>query len=194
MDWIEPSPIASPAPLPDLHPLVAETLLRRGLRDPAAAQAFLNPLAYSPAPAAQLPGLVSIVDRLQEAILTHASVCVWGDFDADGQTSTTILVQTLRDLHANVTFHIPVRASESHGVNIPHLQEVIDRGAKLILTCDTGITAHEAVEYAGSRGADMLITDHHDLPESLPKAVAITNPKLLPEGHPLHPVRLRRRL
>ena len=75
--------------------------------------------------------------------------------------------------------------SESHGVNIPHLQEVIDRGAKLILTCDTGITAHEAVEYARSRGVDMLITDHHDLPESLPKAVAITNPKLLPEGHPL---------
>ncbi len=185
MDWIEPSPINSPAPLPDLHPLVTQALLRRGLIAPAAARAFLDPQAYSPAPASQLPGLVSIVDHLEEAILTHASICVWGDFDADGQTSTTILVQTLQELHADVNFHIPVRANESHGVNIPHLQEIIERGAKLILTCDTGITAHAAVDYAHTRGVEMLITDHHDLPESLPTALAITNPKLLPEGHPL---------
>jgi single-stranded-DNA-specific exonuclease len=185
MDWIESPPNNSPAPLPDLHPLVAQTLLRRGLRTPTAARAFLDPQAYTPAPAIQLPGLASIVDHLEEAILTHIPICVWGDFDADGQTSTTILVQALQELHADVTFHIPVRESESHGVNIPHLQEIIERGAKLILTCDTGITAHAAVEYARARGVEMLITDHHDLPESLPKALAITNPKLLPEGHPL---------
>jgi single-stranded-DNA-specific exonuclease len=185
MDWIEPAPIDSPAPLPDLHPLVAQTLLRRGLRTPEAARAFLDPLAYSPSPAADLPGLVSIVDRLEAAIRAHASICVWGDFDADGQTSTTILVQTLRELQADVTFHIPVRASESHGVNIPLLQEIIDRGASLILTCDTGITANAAVDYARSRGVDMLITDHHDLPEALPKAAALTNPKFLPANHPL---------
>jgi single-stranded-DNA-specific exonuclease len=185
MEWIEPPPINSPAPLPDLHPLVTQTLLRRGLRTPTAARAFLDPQAYTPAPAIQLPGLASIVDHLEEAILTHIPICVWGDFDADGQTSTTILFQALQELHADVTFHIPVRESESHGVNIPHLQEIIERGAKLILTCDTGITAHAAVEYARARGVEMLITDHHDLPESLPKALAITNPKLLPEGHPL---------
>jgi single-stranded-DNA-specific exonuclease len=185
MDWIEPSPIDSPAPLPDLHPLVAQTLLRRGLRTAEAARAFLDPQAYSPSPATDLPGLASIVDRLEAAIHAHASICVWGDFDADGQTSTTILVQTLQKLHADVTFHIPVRASESHGVNIPLLQEVIDRGANLILTCDTGITANAAVEYARSRGVDVLITDHHDLPESLPKAAALTNPKFLPVDHPL---------
>ena len=185
MDWIEPSPIDSPAPLPDLHPLVAQTLLRRGLRTPEAARAFLDPLAYSPSPANQLPGLVTITDRLEAAILSHTPICVWGDFDADGQTSTTILVQTLQELHADVTFHIPVRENESHGVNIPHLKEIIDRGAKIILTCDTGITAHDAVQYARSRGVDVLVTDHHDLPETLPDAFAITDPKLLPEGHPL---------
>ncbi len=185
MDWIEPPTNNSPAPLPDLHPLVAQMLLRRGLRTPSAARAFLDPQAYTPAPAVQLPGLASIVDHLEEAILTHTPICVWGDFDADGQTSTTILVQALQDLSADVTFHIPVRETESHGVNLPHLQEIIERGAKLILTCDTGITAHAAVEYARTRGVEMLITDHHDLPESLPKALAITNPKLLPEGHPL---------
>jgi single-stranded-DNA-specific exonuclease len=186
MEWIEPPPIDSPAPLPALHPFVAQTLLRRGLRTPAAANAFLDPLAYSPAPAASLPGLSSIVDHLEEAIHKHSCICVWGDFDADGQTSTTILVQTLQDLHANVVFHIPVREKESHGVNQIYLQEIIERGAKLILTCDTGIgTPAEVVDYARSRGVDLLITDHHDLPESLPKATAITNPKLLPQDHPL---------
>jgi single-stranded-DNA-specific exonuclease len=186
MDWIESSPIDSPAPLPDLHPLVVQTLLRRGLQTPAAASAFLDPQAYSPTPAASLPGLSSIVDRLEEAIHNCSSICVWGDFDADGQTSTTILVQTLKDLHADVVFHIPVRENESHGVNKLHLLEIIDRGAKLILTCDTGIsTPADVVDYARSRGVDLLITDHHDLPESLPKATAITNPKFLPQDHPL---------
>ena len=111
MDWIEPPPIDSPAPLPDLHPLVAQTLLRRGLRTPTAARAFLDPQAYAPTPATQLPGLPSVADHLEEAVRSHTPICVWGDFDADGQTSTTILVQTLQELHADVTFHIPVRES-----------------------------------------------------------------------------------
>lgn len=185
MIWTEPASISAPAPLPDLHPLVAKRLLQRGIRTPEAARAFLDPRAYSPAPASELPGLVSAAERLEAAIQNRQSICVWGDFDADGQTSTTILVQTLRELGADVFFHIPVRASESHGVNIPHLQEVVKMGAQLILTCDTGITAHEAVEVARERGVEMIITDHHDLPESLPRAVAVANPKLLPGGHPL---------
>lgn len=185
MRWLDPSPIQSTPPLPDLHPLVAQMLLRRGMTTPEAAHAFLEPDAYSPAPATDLPGLAAATDRVESAIRTREPVCVWGDFDVDGQTSTTILVQTLQALGANVTFHIPVREHESHGVNIPHLQEIIDNGAKLILTCDTGITANEAVDYAQSCGVDMVITDHHDLPETLPKAVALTDPKLLPASHPL---------
>src|SRR5450756_1761135 len=112
-------------------------------------------------------------------------ICVWGDFDVDGQTSTTVLVQTLLALGADVTYHIPVRERENHGINLPHLKEIIDQGAKLILTCDTGVTAQEAVEYARARRVDMVITDHHDLPENLPQAVAVVNPKLLPPEHPL---------
>jgi single-stranded-DNA-specific exonuclease len=185
MIWIEPSVIRSATPLLDLPPLVAEMLLRRGIQTSAAAHAFLDPRAYSPAPAADLPGLVSTVDRLEMAIRKHHSICVWGDFDVDGQTSTTILYQTLQELDADVTFHIPVRASEGHGVNIPHLQEILDQGTKLILTCDTGITAHAAVEYARGHAVDVLITDHHDLPEFLPPAAAIVNPKFLPQDHPL---------
>jgi single-stranded-DNA-specific exonuclease len=185
MRWIEPTPLNLPSSLPNLHPLVAQRLARGGFTTPEAARAFLNPDTYSPAPAADLPGLTGAVERVERAIRTGEPICVWGDFDVDGQTSTTVLVQTLLALGADVTYHIPVRGRESHGVNIPHLEEIIKRGAKLILTCDTGISAHEAVEYARRHGVDVVITDHHDLPESLPQAAAVVNPKLLPEGHPL---------
>lgn len=185
MEWLDLSQASGPSPLEGLHPLVSQTLLRRGIITSEAARAFLDPQSYSPAPATDIPGLSVAADRVMVAVQKHEPVCVWGDFDVDGQTSTTILVQTLQALGADVTYHIPVRERESHGVNIPFLTEVIERGAKLILTCDTGITAHAAVEYASSRHVDMVITDHHDLAESLPPAAAVTDPKLLPGGHPL---------
>ena len=116
---------------------------------------------------------------------SNKPICVWGDFDVDGQTSTTLLVQTLQALGANVTYYIPVRGKESHGVYIESLKPIIDNGAKLIITCDTGITANEAIDYANSRGVDVIITDHHDLGETPPNAKAIINPKLLPKNHPL---------
>jgi single-stranded-DNA-specific exonuclease len=185
MRWIEPTFLISPSPLPDLHPLVAQTLVRRGFTTPEAARAFLDPEAYFPASAADLPGLIAAAERIERAIRSSESICVWGDFDVDGQTSTTVLFQTLLALGADVTYHIPVRGDESHGVNLPHLKEIIELGAKLILTCDTGITAHAAVEYARMCRVDMVITDHHDLPESLPQAAAVVNPKLLPPEHAL---------
>lgn len=186
--WLEPQQIAVPAALSAAvggHPLVSQTLARRGITTPAAALAFLDPDQYSSTPPAELPGIPEAVDRLVDAIRRHEPICVWGDFDVDGQTATTVLVSTLRALGAEVIFHIPVRERESHGVNLPVLSELLERGAKLILTCDTGITAHQVVDYARLKGVDFIITDHHDLPASLPEARSIVNPKLLPEAHPL---------
>ena len=187
---------------------------------PAAARAFLDPAAYTPAPPDALPGLTAAADRLEAAIRAREPICVWGDFDVDGQTATTLLVSTLTDLGGSVTYHIPIRATEGHGVSVPILAQVIDAGARLILTCDTGIAAVEAAAYARSCGVDMIITDHHDLPSLLPDAYTIVNPKLgdhsllvtrpssnvkrqtsvgdplLPRSPapPLHPPRSRRRL
>lgn len=127
----------------------------------------------------------SALERVSSALRRRERIFVWGDFDVDGQTATAILVETLRALGADADYYIPVRARESHGVHAPRLKELIDYGAQLIITCDTGITAHEAVRYAASRGVDMVITDHHDLGETLPPAAAVTNPKLLPPEHPL---------
>ncbi len=191
--WIEPQPIQVPPTLQSAvggHPLLAETLARRGLTDAAAALAFLDPGRYLPTPPAELPGAPEAAERLQRAIRQGKRICVWGDFDVDGQTATTILVSTLCDLaaggNAAIHFHIPHRDRESHGVHLPVLERIIRaEGIDLVLTCDTGITAHDAAAYARSQGVEFLITDHHDPPPDLPAADVIVNPKLLPESHPL---------
>jgi single-stranded-DNA-specific exonuclease len=188
LDWLEPEQVDIPPALQAAvggHPLVAQTLARRGYRDLAAARGFLDPAAYAPTPASALPGMAAAVERLLTAIQQGERICVWGDFDVDGQTSTALLVSCLGRLGAQVDFHIPVRASESHGVNLPVLGRILDGGAQLVLTCDTGISAYPAAELARQRGVDLIITDHHDLPPELPPTLAIVNPKLLPDGHPL---------
>ncbi|MFT3893925.1 MAG: single-stranded-DNA-specific exonuclease RecJ [Anaerolineales bacterium] len=181
--WLNPPEVdASPlAPL-NLPPLVAQTLIRRGITDIASARAFLHPDVI---PSTPFPNIEPAIERITQAIRHNELICVWGDFDVDGQTSTTLLVQTLRALNANVTYYIPIRGKESHGVHIETLQPILDSGVKLLITCDTGITAHEAIDYCNSRGVDVIITDHHDLGATLPNAKAIVNPHLLPDGHPL---------
>ncbi len=184
--WEDPQPADSTAlNALGLHPLAAQILARRGFNDPAAARAFLDPQAYTPTPPAELPGLEAGVDRLAAAIEQGERILVWGDFDVDGQTSTTILVQTLRALGADVRYHIPVRAAESHGVKIPKLQEIVAvHKPRLMLTCDTGITAHEAIAWANDHGLETIVTDHHDPAETPPPALAISDPKYLPADHP----------
>lgn len=183
MRWVD-APVLSVS-LDEFHPLVAQALARRGISSAAAVRSFFEADAYAPSPASALPGMDRAVERIAAAIRAKEPICVWGDFDVDGQTSTTLLVQAFTALGAHVTWHIPVRARESHGVNIENLARVIAAGAKLVVTCDTGITAHDAVEYARSRSVDMVITDHHDLPATLPNAVAVVDPKMLPSDHPL---------
>lgn len=180
--WLDPHPVEIPASFADLNlpPFIEQILLRRGINSPVEAEAFLHPNTLASTP---FPNIENAVKRIELAIRNNEKICVWGDFDVDGQTSTALLVQALQSLGANVVYYIPVRGKESHGVHVESLKPIIDDGANLILTCDTGITAHEAVDYANSRRVDVIITDHHDLGETLPNAVAIINPKLLPKDH-----------
>jgi len=182
--WHDPHPVEIPASFADLnlHPLITQTLVRRGINDTASARAFLYPDSL---PLIPFPEIGDVIKCIILAMRSNKPICVWGDFDVDGQTSTTLLVQTLQTIGANVTYYIPIRGKESHGVHVESLKPIIDNGAKLIITCDTGITAHEAIDYANSRGVDVIVTDHHDLGETLPNAKAIVNPKLLPKDHPL---------
>ncbi len=191
-EWTDPPEILVPDELRTAvggHPLIAETLVRRGIVDPQAARAFLDPDLYCPALPSALPHLDRAAERLEEAVRRSEPICVWGDFDVDGQTATTLLVSTLLDLGGVVRYYIPNRQRESHGVHLPSLQRLIAEGARLILTCDTGIGAHEAVAYARSQGVDVVVTDHHDPPADLDPlltvAHAAVNPKMLPVDHPL---------
>lgn len=167
-----------------LHPLIQARLARLGIVTEEAARAFLHPEHYTPAPPDALPDLPQAVARVQQAIARGERILIWGDFDVDGQTSTALLVAALRELGADVTYHIPDRFSEGHGVHLPTLQAKLD-GVGLLLTCDTGIAAHESIAYAAAQGVDTVVTDHHALPPTLPPAAALVNPMRLPERHPM---------
>jgi single-stranded-DNA-specific exonuclease len=168
------------------HPLVAQILAQRGYGTADTARAFLLPAFYSPTPPRALPDLSQAVETLDHAISNHDTILVWGDFDVDGQTSTSLLFSALRRLGAAVGFYIPHRLRESHGIRLDSLREQLSTlHPGVLLTCDTGVSAHEAIDYAKSQGVITLVTDHHDLPPELPAADAVVNPKRLPAGHPL---------
>ena len=185
--WLDPQPVEVPEALQQAvggPALVTRTLVRRGIRSPGDARAFLDPDHYLPAQPTDLPDLAIAVERLRQAIEQGESVAIWGDFDADGQTSTALLLETLRALGARVTARVPTR-QEGHGLHLRGLEQLIADGARLILTCDTGVTAHDAVARANQLGAEVIITDHHVLAAELPPAVAVVNPHRLRPGHPM---------
>ncbi|MHB1356067.1 MAG: single-stranded-DNA-specific exonuclease RecJ [Anaerolineae bacterium] len=187
-DWTNPPNVTVPAELREAvggHPLVARLLAQRGLSDPRSALAFLEPEHYQPAPVEALPGLVEAVDLIRRTIKDGNKIRVWGDFDADGQTSTAVLYQALKMAEALVDYDLPSR-HEGHGLNQRAITEAIADGIILLITCDTGISDDALVAQAVAAGLLMIITDHHDLPEILPSAHSIINPKMLPALHPLH--------
>lgn len=165
--------------------LIASALYQRGIIDQYTIQSFLDPSKYHPIEPENLPEVVRAVDFVISAIQKKEPILVWGDFDVDGQTSTAILVSTLRTLGAKVSFHVPVRGPESHGINPDVLQSFLASGIKLMITCDTGITANPAIDLATKNGIKVIITDHHQLPGDLPNADVIINPQFWQSDHPL---------
>ena len=189
--WIEPAALNLSPSLVEAcggDELIASALYSRNIRSAVEAREFLAPADRGENEPFRLPGMEIAARRLTAALRAGERIGVWGDFDADGQTSTTILVQALRLLKADVLFHIPVRGPESHGISLPVLKDFLSKGVKLLITCDTGISALDAARECASRGVDLIITDHHTLPENLPPALALINPRFLPEGDPLYPL------
>ncbi len=187
-EWQEPAPVDVPASLRGAvggYGLVAEHLARKGILTAAAARRFLSAEHYEPAAADELPDIDRAVERLKRAVRDKERILIWGDFDVDGQTSTALLYSALQRMGARVAYHVPNRFSGGHGIHLPMLKRKLTAGIDLVLTCDTGVGAHEAVDFAASQGVDVVITDHHALPEELPAAVAVVNPQRLPVGHAL---------
>lgn len=169
----------------DLSPLLAQVLLNRGITTAEAAQQFLQPETQElPSPLEEFTDLPLSLELLINAIHQRQSIAICGDYDADGMTSTALLLRALRALGARVDYAIPSRMQEGYGINQRIVEEFYDEGVGLILTVDNGISAHQPIARARELGIAVIITDHHDLPPELPVANAILNPKQLPETSP----------
>lgn len=168
-----------------LSPLLGQVLLNRGFDTVDQAMVYLYPESQAmPTPMDEFPDLAISVDMLKEAIAENEKIAICGDYDADGMTSTALLLRALRWLGADVDYGIPSRMKEGYGINTRIVEEFANEGVGLILTVDNGIAAHDAIARAVELGITVIITDHHDLPPELPNADAILNPKQLPESSP----------
>ena len=167
----------------------AALLWYRGIQNPEQIPGFLNPQLYQPASPFEF-GLEMdwAIARIQQARNSGEKVAIWGDFDADGITSTSVLWDGLGEFFAQndqLTYYIPNRLTESHGLNISGIDALAKSGVSLIITCDTGSTNIAEIEYATSLNIDTIITDHHTLPDDRPPATAIINPRYFPPNHQL---------
>lgn len=167
--------------------LLAKLLVRRGFRTAEAAAKFLDPSKYTATSPMELPNMERALERVEQAIEKQEKITVFGDYDVDGVTATSVLVTVLKDLGAQVDFYIPHRTNEGYGLNLKAVSILASKNrTKLIITCDCGVSNFAEINFAKSLGVDTVVVDHHTMPELLPPAVATIHPKLLREEHPLY--------
>src|SRR5438105_1207029 len=160
--------------------LTAGVLVRRGYDDPAAAQAFLAG-ELPPHDPFLLGDVRTACDRIRAAVADGRRICVHGDYDVDGIAATTLAVLLLRELGADVDWHLPSRFDEGYGVRSETLARLADEGSGLVLTVDCGITAVAEVAEAKERGLEVIVTDHHRPGETLPDCpIVATRPSDYP--------------
>ena len=173
----------------------AQLLCQRGLVEPEQVASFLEISAYQPTSAFAFGvEMQQAIARIQKAYEQGETIAIWGDFDADGITATSVLWEGLGQFFIQgdrLVFYIPDRLKESHGISIRGLDELrsqfqeLGKSLDLIITCDTGSTSLEALTHAQNLGIDVIVTDHHTLPEHRPPVTAIINPRYLSDDHPL---------
>ncbi|MDP2343943.1 MAG: single-stranded-DNA-specific exonuclease RecJ [Deltaproteobacteria bacterium] len=168
--------VAAVAAAHKLPEAVARVLVGRGITSVADAGLYLRPTLKDLPDPLRLAGLDAALDRVCFALDKQETIGVFGDYDVDGVTSTTLLTDFLEALGARVTCTIPDRMIEGYGLSRAGVDRLIDAGCKLIITVDCGVTNHDEVLYAKERGADVIVVDHHTVPVELPKASAVINP------------------
>lgn len=157
-------------------PMICAALLDvRGINTPEAVEAFLSDELIFADPF-EIKDMDKAVERITFAVENGEKICIYGDYDADGVTSTALLFQYLETLGADVSFYIPSRADEGYGLNCDAIRSLSSDGVQLLVTVDNGVSAYDEVKLANSLGLDVVITDHHTVPEVLPEAIAVVNP------------------
>ena len=147
---------------------------------------FLNPTRNDFYDPFLLPDMEKAIDRIEEAITKNEKILIYGDYDADGITSTTLLTKFFKDIGINVENYIPNRLTEGYGLNNKAIDKIKEKGTKLIITVDCGITSIKEIEYAKKLGIDAIITDHHEPSEEIPKAIAIIDAKRKNNKYPFN--------
>lgn len=169
----------------DIHPIIFNVLFRRGLKNKDEMKSFISPDyerdIFDPF---LFSDMEKVIERIKKAKAEKEKVCIFGDYDADGITSTVIIKETLEQLGLSVEVYIADKKTEGYGMNIPAIERLAKNNIKLIITVDCGITNVEEVERAAALGMDVVITDHHHIPKNLPKAYAIINPKMKNSNYP----------
>lgn len=159
----------------NIDPFIAFLLVSRGIEDELAASDFLSDCCAFSSPFS-LKDMDKAVERINRALDYNEKICIYGDYDCDGVTSTALLFTFLESLGGNVTYFIPNRLTDGYGMNMSAIDNIKSQETDLIITVDNGISAIEEAEYIYSLGMELIVTDHHQIGETLPKACAVINP------------------
>lgn len=161
--------------------VVAQLLLSRGISCPNEALQFLDPKLTGLRDPAELPGATQAAKLIYAAVQAQRKITIYGDYDADGMTATAILLRCLRLLGANVDFYVPHRIDEGYSLNAEALRTLAEQGTELVVTVDCGVASLDEADLARELGLTLIVTDHHQMAERLPRAAAVVHPGL-PDG------------
>ncbi|WP_320667691.1 single-stranded-DNA-specific exonuclease RecJ [Prochlorococcus sp. MIT 1307] len=179
-----------PRPLPegvfselDLPEFLKAILVRRGFDDISKVQDILNPHPL-PNPMDQYPELYLAKERIESAIKNKEKIAICGDYDADGMTSTALLLKVFLKTHCQAIAAIPSRIDDGYGLNIRMIEELHSKGITLIITVDNGVNAFEAIHLANDLNIDIILTDHHQITNGVPSVLALIHPSTTPLDSP----------
>ena len=163
---------------------IAAVLVGNGIESPEAVKAYFDPGVEQLHDPLLMLDMQVAVDRLYEALLERRRIVLYGDYDVDGVTSVALLYLFLKDIGGDVLYHIPERKREGYGLSIEAVEDIHREGGHLLLTVDTGTTAHAEIARARELGMEVIVCDHHQAAEELPVATAILNPKRADDEYP----------
>ena len=185
MQWKIKKIIRGNIPNVQLHPIVEQLLLQRGVMTSESVEQFLHPRydtgVHDPF---LFRDMERVVVRIKQAINDGQCIGIFGDHDADGVSSAALLSEGLELLGATVVVYIPDKITEGHGINADAIDLFVSESVQLMISVDCGTSSYDAVDYAREKGIDVIITDHHHAPDILPQAYAIINPQLKEETYP----------
>ena len=169
-----------------INELLARILVNKNITNKNDMSIFMNPTRKDFHDPFLMPDMEIAINRLLKAIENNQKIIIYGDYDADGITSTTVLKLFLEERGMDVSTYIPNRLNEGYGLNKGAIKKIYDDGFRLMVTVDCGISGIEEVEYANSLGIEMIITDHHEPAESLPNAIAVVDAKRKDNEYPFN--------